>query len=125
MYGDIELENGKESYGNIPMAVKETGPPGISGVATMPLGLTKRVITVTGILVGEDGATLKSKQETYEAEAQSGTLKSFITGNERTFDDVRWVSITWNRVWGNAVTGKCDAEYTAVFEQLVPGVPVG
>jgi len=123
MYGGKILQNGEESYGNIPMARKESGPPGISGVGQMPLGLTKRVITVTGIMEGgKDGfADLKAAQKFWEGKAETGVAEEYTTGNGRKFAKTVLLSIVWGRIYGNAVSGKCDAQYTAVFEQIVPG----
>jgi len=122
-WGDLTFENGKESYGNIPMSVSKSGPPGVSGVATMPLGLTERPITITGIMVGgtgEPAVALKTKQKSHEAACQTLTLKKFTTGNGRVFPKVRYVSIVWSEPFGNAVTGKCDVRYTATLMQTVP-----
>lgn len=122
-FGGKLLQNGNESYSNIPQARKETGPPGISGVAQQPLGLTKRIITVTGVMEGGvDGfADLAAAQKFWEAKAETGVAEVYTTGNGRKFTKTVLVTITWGRIYGNAVSGKCDAQYTAVFEQIVPG----
>lgn len=120
-WGDLELDNGRASYSNIPMAVKKSGPPGISGVATMALGLGERPITVTGIMVGTVDKSLAEKQIEHEAACQFLTLKKFTTGNGRVFPSVRYVTVTWEDPIANAVTGFCDARYTSIFIQTVPG----
>jgi len=121
----LEFENGEESYGNIIMSVKEASPPGISGVAVMPLGLTKRFITVKGIMEGGvgEGDSLATKQALHEAACETMGIKKYVTGNGREFDKVRYVTIIWGRIFGNASSGGQDAEYTATLEQIIPPEP--
>ena len=85
VFDDITLENGKESYPNILMSVKESSPPGFSGVGVMPLGLTKRPITVTGLLVGDDTDSLAVKQAAWEAKTETFLTGVFTTANGREF----------------------------------------
>lgn len=115
-----DLENGKESYGNITMAVKEVSPPGLSGTAQMPLGLTNRLITVTGLLVGDDTESLAEKQAAYEAKCETFLTGVFITANGREFETVRWVSVVWGEIKADAVSESHVATYTAIFIQLGP-----
>lgn len=124
-WGDLLFENGEESYGNFLMGVKESSPPGISGTAVMALGLTKRVITVRGILTTDPSKSLAEKQGEHEAACETLGLDKYTTGNGRVFEKVRYVTVVWGRIFGNAVSGGSDAEYTSVLEQIIPPEPVG
>ena len=123
MFGEKTLQNGEEVYGNMPQSRQESSPPGISGTAQKPLGLTKRIITVEGIMEGgADGfATIKDAKIFWEGKAETGVTEVYTTAEGRKFTKTVLLSIVWNRTYANAVSGKCDAQYTAIFEQTVPG----